>query len=62
MNHQQAPSCRNARYVPIQPQCCLLAVAVGGEDDNLGVSSGDDHVVLVVGAADARLLDTPLDC
>src|SRR3954452_16376577 len=39
----------------------LLAVAVGGGGDDLGAGVGDYHVVLVVGAADARRLDAPLD-
>jgi hypothetical protein len=39
----------------------LFAVAVGGGRDDLGVGVGDDHVVLIVGAAHARRLDAPLD-
>jgi hypothetical protein len=38
-----------------------LAVAVGGGGDDLGAGVGDDHVVLVVGAADSRRFDAPLD-
>ena len=39
----------------------LLAVAVGGGGDDLWAGVGDDHIVLVVGAAEARRLDAPLD-
>src|SRR5215203_2482158 len=39
----------------------LLAIAVGGEGDDLGAGFGDYHVVFVVGAAEARRLDAPLD-
>src|SRR5215210_1419775 len=39
----------------------LLAVAVGGGGDDVGTRVGDYHVVLVVGAADARCLDAPVD-
>ena len=38
----------------------LVAVGGGGEY-RLGAGVGDDHVVLVVGAADSRRFDAPLD-
>ena len=62
VNHQQAPSRPNTRAAnPTNPECCLLAVAVEGGGDDLGAGLGDDHVVLVVGAAEARRLDAPLN-
>ena len=40
--------------------CSLLTVAVRGGGDDLGTGVGDDHIILVVGTADARRLEAPL--